>query len=100
MEKKQLEICCPTCSSRILIDVRSEQVLRTRRPEERDSTGKPKVGEGDWDDALNRVQDRAGRRDSKLDDALDRERSKADRLDDLFRKASEKLDEEDEEEED
>jgi hypothetical protein len=93
MEKKQVEICCPTCSSRLLVDVRSEQVLRTRRPEELDTTGKPKVSEGDWDDAMGRVQDRAGRRESKLDEALERERSKADRLDDLFRQASEKLDE-------
>ena len=92
MEKKQLEIDCPTCSSRILVDVRSEQVLRTRRPQELDSAGKPKVTEGDWEDALGRVQEREGRRESKLDEALEREKSKSDRLDDLFRQASEKLD--------
>ena len=63
MEKKQVEVSCPTCASRLLVDVRSEKILRTRRPEELDATGKPKVDAGDWDDALNRVQDRESRRE-------------------------------------
>ena len=93
MEKKQLEVSCPTCASRLLVDVRSEKILRTRRPEELDATGKPKVDAGDWDDALNRVQDRESRRESVLDAALEREQNKADRLDDLFREASERAEE-------
>lgn len=95
MEKKQVEVSCPTCASRLLVDVRSEKILRTRRPEELDATGKPKVDAGDWDDAMGRVKDRESRRESALDAALEREQGKADRLDDLFREASKRLDEDD-----
>lgn len=94
METKQLEIDCPCCSSRILVDVRTGKVLRTLPPEERDDQGRPVVRERDWDQALGRVQERASTQQQRLDDALAREKDKASRLDDLFRKASEKLDEE------
>ncbi len=93
MEKKQFEVTCPCCSSRLLLDVRSQKVTRSRRPEELDEAGKPKVTSGDWDDAMGRVQTRESQRDSKLDDALRREENKSDRLDDLFRKASERANE-------
>jgi len=91
METKQIEIDCPHCSTRILVDVRTSQVLRTMRPGEVDSEGKPVVAEADWDDALGRVKDRTAAGDDKLDQALERERNKASRLDDLFRKANEDL---------
>ena len=97
MEKKQFEVTCPCCSSRLLLDVRSQQVVRSRRPEELDQAGKPKVNEGDWDDALGRVQTREAQRDSKLDAALQREENKSDHLDDLFRKASERANKEEDE---
>lgn len=96
MEKKQVEVACPTCASRLLVDVRSQKVVRARRPEELDSTGKPKLVEGDWDDALGRVKDRASSRDSKLDQALEREGTKADRLEELFREATQRADEDEE----
>lgn len=91
METKQIEIACPCCKSRILVDVRTGKLLRTLRPEELDATGKPLVGERDWDQALGRVRGRESERASKLDSALDRERERSQHLDDLFRKASEKL---------
>lgn len=91
MEAKQLEIACPCCQSRILVDVRTGKILRTLRPEELDATGKPVVGERDWDQALGRVRGREEAKDSKLDDALSRERKRSSQLEDLFRKASEKL---------
>jgi|SRR5882672_2810815 len=92
MNEKQLEITCPCCSSRILIDVRTGAIVRSRKPEEIDlDTGKPKVGEADWADALGKVRRRTDGAPSKLDDALARERDKGSRLDDLFKKASEKL---------
>jgi hypothetical protein len=92
METKQIEIACPCCKSRLLVDVRTGQLLRTLRPEEIDDKGKPVVSERDWDDALGRVQGRQRSRESKLEEALNRERDKESRLDDLFRKAREKLD--------
>jgi hypothetical protein len=94
MEAKQLEIACPCCTSRILVDVRTGKVLRTLPPEEHDAQGRPVVRQRDWDQALGRVQERTSSQQQRLDDALAREKDKASRLDDLFRKASEKLDEE------
>ena len=92
MNDKQIEIACPCCASRILIDVRTGTILRTRKAGEVDlETGKPKVGEADWADALGKVRRRTDTGQSKLDDALARERDKTTRLDDLFKKASEKL---------
>jgi len=98
METKQIEIACPCCKSRLLVDVRTGQLLRTLRPEEVDEKGKPVVSERDWDDALGRVQGRQQSRESRLEEALGRERDKASRLDDLFRKAQEKLQSGDEDE--
>ena len=91
METKQIEIACPCCKSRLLVDVRTGQLLRTLRPEEIDDKGKPVVSERDWDEALGRVEGRQQSRESKLEEALGRERDKESRLDDLFRKAREKL---------
>lgn len=100
MEKKQFEVTCPCCSSRLLLDVRSQKIVRSRRPEQLDEAGKPKVNAGDWDDALGRVQTREAQRDTKLDDALRREENKSDHLDDLFKKASERAQEDDQDDTD
>jgi Zn-finger nucleic acid-binding protein len=98
MERKQIEIDCPHCSTRILVDARTQQILRSRRPEELDSSGKPVVGEADWASALGKVQKRDASRDGALEAALDKERDRASQLDDLFDQAKEKLDDDDEEE--
>ena len=97
METKQLEIACPCCRSRLLIDVRTGTLLRTLRPEELDATGKPVVGERDWDQALGKVRGRTQEKERKLDDALTRERDRSQHLDDLFRKAHDKLEADDDE---
>ena len=91
METKQIEIACPCCQTLVLIDVRTGTVLRSRKPGTTDETGKPKVGESDWSDALGRVSKRSNEAPGKLDAALERERDKSSRLDDLFRQASDKL---------
>lgn len=91
MDTKQIEIACPCCNSRLLVDVRTGKLLRTLRPEELDATGKPVVGERDWDQALGRVRERTDGGENKLDSALDRERKRSSQLDDLFRKAREKM---------
>lgn len=96
MDEKQIEIACPCCKSRLLVDVRTGKLLRTLRPEELDATGKPVVGERDWNQALGRVREREGGSESKLDSALGRERDRSRQLDDLFRKAREKLQDTDE----
>ena len=91
MEAKQIEIECPCCKSRLLVDVRTGQLLRSRRPEELDSEGKPVVSERDWDEALGKVRGRSQTGEGRLDEALNRERDKASRLDELFRQAKDKL---------
>lgn len=91
MDHKQIEIACPCCQSRLLVDVRTGKLLRTLRPEELDPTGKPVVGERDWQQAMGRVREREDQREGKLDSALDRERDRSRQLDDLFKKAREKL---------
>jgi len=91
METKQIEIACPCCKCRLLVDVRTGQLLRTLRPEEVDEKGKPVVSERDWSEALGRVRGRADSREGRLEEALGRERDKEGRLDELFRKAQEKL---------
>ena len=91
MESKQIEIACPCCSARILLDVRTGTILRSRKSGELDETGKPKVGETDWSQAQATVSKRSSEAPGKLDAALQREREKTSRLDDLFREANEKL---------
>lgn len=96
METKQLEVTCPCCATRLLVDVRTETVLRARRKEELDETGKPKVGDKDWAEALGKVRTRTDEAPSKLDELLQKERDKRSRLDDLFKSASDKLKEREE----
>ena len=94
METKQVEITCPCCSGRILVDVLTGKVLRGRPRGEVDEQGKPVVGEADWNQAVGKVQKRMATQGDRMDAALEREKDKESRLDELFRKASEKLDEE------
>jgi hypothetical protein len=97
MESKQIEITCPCCASRILVDVRTGAVLRTREREEGAAGAQTAEGGRDWSKALGRVQKRSSEAPGKLDAALEREREKRTRLDDLFQKANEKLKDEDKE---
>lgn len=90
-EKKDASISCPCCESRIEIDLRTGKVLRWRRPEELDETGKPVLTESDWADANHRVANRMGEARDRFEDGLSREKSRGDDLDDLFKKTQEKL---------
>jgi hypothetical protein len=91
MESKQIEITCPCCASRILVDVLTGTVLRTREREGgAGGEAQPEPGR-DWSKALGRVQKRSDDAPGKLDAALEREREKRARLDDIFLKANEKL---------
>lgn len=94
MESKQVEITCPCCSGRLLVDVLSGKVLRGRPREVVDEQGKPVVGEADWTQAVGKVKQRLETQGDRMQQALEREKDKEARLDELFRKASEKLDEE------
>ncbi len=91
MSKKELEVTCPCCESRLSIDRLTSKVMRVRRPEELDAAGKPKVSDGDWDQISSRVEGRLGTAKSKFDDGLARERSKVRDLDALFDERKKKL---------
>lgn len=96
MEAKQIEIACPCCNSRLMIDVRSQKVLRHLRPEELDATGKPIVRDADWNEAFNKVRGRSEGVGDKFDQALNRERTRAKDLDALFDRANDSLDDDEE----
>jgi len=84
VSKKDLEITCPCCDSRLLIDLLTETVLRARRPEQLDEAGRPKVDEDDWASAFDRVRARTHGEEGPLDEAVERERERKESLDDRF----------------
>lgn len=90
MSAKQIEVTCPCCDSRLTVDVLTQAVLRTAKPREIDEFGRSKLDEDRWDKASERVKERADGAD-KFDRALDRERNRSDQLDDLFKKASDRM---------
>lgn len=90
MSAKQVEVQCPCCSTILVVDVRTQQVLRHADPRKLDETGKPVLDEGRWDTANERVGERKQVGLDRFDDALGRERSRADDLDTLFDKAKKK----------
>jgi hypothetical protein len=86
MSAKQIEITCPCCSSKLVVDVLTAKVMRTERADPAAAADKDV-----WSSAQDRVRGRTASGLDKLDKALESERGKKDRLDDLFRKAKEKL---------
>ena len=91
MDKKDLELTCPCCESRLTVDLRTGKIVRSQRPEELDETGKPKLTSEDWDAMSERVKGRLDSALSKFDEGLHREQSRRRDLDDLFEAAKEKL---------
>jgi len=100
MQKKQIQVDCPCCSSKLTIDVLTQTVMRAISPQELDETGKPRVPGQHWEQAQERVEGRSQGAVDKMDAALDAERSKAERFDDLFEKAQKKVRRREEERED
>jgi len=94
METKDVLVVCPCCESRIEVDVRTGKVLRWRKPAELDDTGKPVVNESDCNAANERVSGRMAAASDKFDAGLAKERQRERDLDELFRRASDKLNEE------
>lgn len=90
---KEVEIECPCCESRLLIDVRTRTVLRHSPKAALDEFGKPVQDGKRWDAAAKTVSDREARGEDAFDSALNRERARGRDLDDLFKKAREKVDE-------
>jgi hypothetical protein len=91
VSQKEFDVTCPCCQSRLAVDVRTGKVLRSRRAEELDETGKPIVSEADWDAAHARTKDRLGSAAERFDAGLAGEKTRAADLDDLFKKAADKV---------
>jgi hypothetical protein len=98
MTQRETNVTCPCCRSRLEVDVRTGKVVKWRREEELDSTGKPVLREEDWSQAAGRVDGRLSAAADKFDEGFARETSRAKDLDDLFKKASEKLADRDDDE--
>ena len=92
MSRKEIHVTCPCCESRLEIDVLTQRVVKARRAEELDPSGKPKLREEDWDSAQARVSGRAGSAEDKFDSFLTREKTRGQDLDDLFQKLRDKDD--------
>ncbi|MFT4709842.1 MAG: hypothetical protein ACI9D0_001088 [Bacteroidia bacterium] len=86
MSKKEIDVTCPCCSSKLLIDVATAKVLRSRNPQEEDG------GDKTWGAAQGRVEGREDRATDAFHTAIGREESREDDLDDLFSKAKKKVD--------
>ena len=93
MNPKQIEIRCPCCETRLVIDVLTSKVLRTGRPDEVDETGKLVLDESRWDRAQEKLKAKGT---DAFDQALSKEKSREADLDALFRKAREKASDGDE----
>lgn len=87
---REIQVTCPCCDTVLWVDVRTQKVLRRKAASELDDFGKPKAGTS-WEEATGRVSGRMGSAEDKFDAGLARERGKTKNLDDLFKKASEKL---------
>jgi len=92
MDPKEVTVSCPCCDSRIVVDVRTATVLTWSRAKEKDSAGRPKVTEQDWDQAAERAKGRLGQGLDKFDKGLKREQDREKDLDDLWRNMGEKND--------
>lgn len=79
MRKKDLEIHCPDCGSRLRIDRETGVIL---------AHGEDKAS--DMEEVQARIEERENQRSDAFGAALDAERGRKKELDDLFKEASEK----------
>ena len=95
MEIKEVDVLCPCCDTRLTVDVRTGKVIRYSERREEGEAGKAEPH--DFDAISRRVEDRLGGAKEKFEQGLAREQSRGKDLDELFRKANEKLKEDDDE---
>ena len=89
---KEIEVDCPCCESRLLIDVRTRAVLRHAPKERLDEFGKPMKDASRWDAANEKIGRGSERGKDAFDQALSKEKSRGEDLDDLFDRAKSKVD--------
>lgn len=91
MGAKEIEVSCPCCSTRLVVDVLTATVLKQIDPRQVDETGKAVLDEGRWDMAKEAVRGRPKGSAHSFDAALDKEKARSGDLDDLFEKARDKI---------
>jgi hypothetical protein len=87
VNSREIEVTCPCCSARLVVDVRTTQVMKTVRKE--DAAGAAPATDP-WAAAQDKVRDRTRSGTDKMDSALDYERGKTQRFDEFFKRATEK----------
>lgn len=87
MSSREIELTCPCCSARLVVDTRTSQVMKTVRKDE--ASGEKGTADR-WSSAQEKVRDRSQSGLDKLESALEYERGKKDRFDELFKKATDK----------
>ncbi len=87
MTSREIEVTCPCCSARLVVDARTSQVMKSTRKEELSGEVPAKDR---WADAAGKVQARTKSGQDKLESALEYERTKEQRFNELFKKATDK----------
>jgi hypothetical protein len=90
MANRDVKVVCPCCESVLEVDARVGSVIRWKRKDELDASGKRIVRESDWDDAASRAKERKSGAMDKFDASLTQERGREQSLDDLFDQAKKK----------
>lgn len=85
MSQPLLEVTCPCCSKRLVVDT------ATGRAERADSGTTPNSPKDPWTSAQDKVRGRTQSGTEKLENALREERGKSSKLDQLFKEAQDKL---------
>ncbi len=90
MVQRDVKVVCPCCESVMEVDTRSGSVLRWKKKDELDASGKRVVRESDWDSAAERAQQRRAGALDKFDASLKKEVGREQDLDDLFDQAEQR----------
>lgn len=96
---KQIEIECPCCEAKLVVDVLTQKVIRHRERPELDELGKPILPTDQWIAAEAKIAARKAETDASksagpdaFERALSKEKGREKDLDDLFRRAKSKVD--------
>jgi hypothetical protein len=85
MSQQSLEVTCPCCSKRLVVD------LSTGKAERAEAAASPADSRDPWTSAQDKVRGRTLSGTEKLENALREERGKSSKLDQLFKDAQDKL---------
>ncbi len=96
---KEIEIECPCCEAKLVVDVLTQKVIRHRERPELNEFGKPVLPTDKWVAAEAKIAARKAEIEAMksdgsdaFDQALSKEKGREKDLDDLFRRAKSKVD--------